>query len=363
MTSAPVPGSPADCPAQRRSGGIRRSVGMKDVAALAGVSPKTVSNVINGVVPVATATRERVREAIRLLDYRPNTSARNLRRGRTGMVGLILPELDVPYFAELARCFLEAAEGRFTLLIEQTLGERAREEAVLDALGAQVVDGIVLSPLNLRASELAVRLRDMPVVLIGERPSEGLTDHVAVDNVRAARDAVEHLLGLGRRRVAAIGAQPDPGVGTPLLRLTGYREALCAAGLPEQPELECETPGYHRQDGASAMAALLDGGEPFDAVFCFNDALALGAQRVLHERGIRVPEDVAVVGFDDVDESRFSVPSLSSVSPDKDAIAREALSLLQRRIEDPAAPVREAVIGHRLRVRESTSGRTVRGGR
>jgi DNA-binding LacI/PurR family transcriptional regulator len=350
MTSAP-----GAFPSMTTTGSAHRSVAMRDVAALAGVSPKTVSNVITGSAHVSPATRERVTDAIRTLDYRPNSSARNLRRGRTGMVGLIVPELDIPYFAELARCFLEAAEGRFTLLIEQTLGERAREEAVLDALGEQVVDGIVLSPLNLEGAELNGRLRGMPVVLIGERPSEGLNDHVAVDNVRAARDAVEHLIALGRRRIAAIGVQRESRIGTPALRLAGYRDALRAAGIAGDPALECETPGYHRQDGASAMAALLEGPATVDAVFCFNDALALGAQRVLYERGLRVPGDVAVIGFDDVDEGRFSVPSLSSVSPDKSAIAEQCLTLLQRRIEDRSAPVREVVIDHRLRVRESTA--------
>ncbi|OON82896.1 LacI family DNA-binding transcriptional regulator [Streptomyces tsukubensis] len=330
---------------------------MKDVAALAGVSPKTVSNVINGFVHVTPATRDRVKDAIRHLGYRPNTSARNLRRGRTGMVGLIVPELDIPYFAELARCFLEAAAGRFTILIEQTLGEREREEAVLAALGGKVVDGIVLSPLTLRGTELMDRLAGTPVVLIGERPSGGLADHVAVDNIRAARDAVQHLIGLGRGRIAAVGVRSEPFVGTPLLRLTGYREALHAAGLPGDRGLECETPGYHRRHGADAMTALLDRGERPDAVFCFNDALALGVLRVLHERGLRVPEDIAVIGFDDVDEGRFSVPSLSSVSPDKTAVAERALALLQERIETPSAPVREIVIGHRLRVRESTGVR------
>ncbi|MEV0849815.1 LacI family DNA-binding transcriptional regulator [Streptomyces sp. NPDC049954] len=337
--------------------GARRSVGMKDVAALAGVSPKTVSNVINEFVHVTPATRERVLDAIRVLDYRPNSSARNLRRGRTGMVGLVVPEMDNSYFAELSRCFLREAEGTCTILIEQTLGERRREQDVLTALGERVVDGIVLNPLTLRGKALADHLRSMPVVLIGERPSNGLTDHVAVDNVRAAREAVEHLIGLGRRRIAAIGLQRDTEVGTPQLRSTGYQEALRAAGLPVDTGREGETIGYHRSDGARAMAALLERPQPPDAVFCFNDLLALGALRVLHERGLRVPEDIAVIGFDDVDEGRFSVPSLSSVAPDKDAIARTALRLLQERMDDPTLPAREHVVGHRLHVRESTAGR------
>lgn len=330
---------------------------MKDVAALAGVSPKTVSNVINGFVHVTPETRERVQQAIRTLGYRPNTSARNLRRGRTGMIGLVLPELNIPYFAELAKHFLTTAEeyGR-TLLIEQTLGDRTREAAVIDGLGDQVVDGIVLSPLGLHGQALAGRVDTMPLVLIGERPSGGLTDHVAIDNVTAAREAVAHLVAGGRTRIAAVGAQTEADVGTPLLRMTGYHQALHDAGLPVDARLEIETHRYHRADGAKAMSALLDAGDPPDAVFCFNDALALGALRTLYERGVRVPEDIAVMGFDDVDASRFAIPSLSTVAPDKAAIARHAVQLLLDRIDAPDTAAREITIGHELRVRES-SGR------
>ncbi|MEV8564965.1 LacI family DNA-binding transcriptional regulator [Streptomyces sp. NPDC051322] len=337
-------------------GGAVKNAKMKDVAALAGVSPKTVSNVINGFVHVAPGTRERVEQAIRTLGYRPNVSARNLRRGRTGMIGLVLPELNIPYFTELAEQFLAVAEehGR-TLLIEQTLGDRAREAAVIDGLGDQVVDGIVLSPLGLHGQALAERVDAMPLVLIGERPSGGLTDHVAIDNVSAAREAVAHLIAGGRRRIAAIGAQLEPDVGTPLLRMAGYHQALRDAGLPVDERLEIETARYHLADGAEAMRTLLDAGDPPDAVFCFNDALALGALRTLYERRVRVPQDIAVMGFDDVDAGRYAIPSLSSVAPDKAAVARQAVQLLLDRIEAPDTAAREIVIGHQLRVRESSA--------
>ncbi|MEU8873953.1 LacI family DNA-binding transcriptional regulator [Streptomyces javensis] len=344
-------------PGRKRSDGAGRSATVKDVATLAGVSPKTVSNVINGFVHVSPATRERVQRAIRELGYRPNRVARNLRRGSTGMIGLVLPELDVPYFAELGRHFLTTAEehGR-TLLIEQTLGDREREAAVIHGLGDQVVDGMVVSPLALHGSALADHLGTVPLVLIGERPSGGLADHVVIDNVAAAKEAVAHLVAGGRRRIAAIGLQPEPYIGTPLLRRTGYRQALEEAGLALDPLLERETPRYHLAEGARAMAALLDRPEPPDAVFCFNDALALGALRTLYERGLRVPDDMAVMGFDDVEAARYSTPSLSSVAPDKSAIARHAVDLLLERIGTPDRPAQEVVVGHTLHTRESTEG-------
>ncbi|RNG18015.1 LacI family DNA-binding transcriptional regulator [Streptomyces botrytidirepellens] len=341
-------------PGETRAGAAR-SATVKDVATLAGVSPKTVSNVINGFAHVAPATRERVQRAIRQLGYRPNRAARNLRRGSTGMIALVLPELDVPYFAELGRHFLTTAEehGR-TLLIEQTLGDRDREVSVINGLGDHIVDGVVVSPLALHGHALAGHLGAVPLVLIGERPSGGLTDHVVIDNVAAAREAVTHLIRGGRRRIAAVGPQPEPYIGTPLLRRTGYRQALEAAGLPLDPRLERETPRYHLREGARAMDALLDGAELPDAVFCFNDALALGALRTLYERGLRVPEDVAVMGFDDIEATRYSTPSLSTVAPDKGAIARHAVSLLLERIDAPGRPPREVVVGHTLCTREST---------
>ena len=339
-----------------------RSATVKDVATLAGVSPKTVSNVINGFVHVAPATRERVQRAVRELGYRPNRAARNLRRGSTGMIALVLPELDVPYFAELGRHFLTTAEehGR-TLLIEQTLGDRNREASVIHGLGDQLVDGVVVSPLALHGGAPAGHHGAVPLVLIDERPSGGLTDHVMIDNVAAARQAVTHLIRGGRRRIAAVGPQPEPYTGTPLLRRTGYRQALQAAGLPLDPRLERGTPRYHLREGARAMDALLNEAEPPDAVFCFNDALALGALRTLYERGLRVPEDVAVMGFDDIEATRYSTPSLSTVAPDKGAIARHAVSLLLERIDAPGRPPREVIVGHTLCTRESTGGGAMRG--
>jgi DNA-binding LacI/PurR family transcriptional regulator len=141
------------------------------------------------------------------------------------------------------------------------------------------------------------------------------------------------------------------------LRLEGYAAALAEAGLPFLDELVEPVTRLHRPDGAAAMARLLDGPRParaVDAVFCFTDELALGAVRTLADRGVRVPEDVAVIGFDDIEDGRYSVPSLSTISPDKEEIARRALQCLADRIADPSAPARDLVAGHRLVARGST---------
>lgn len=338
---------------------------MRDVARRANVSIKTVSNVINGYAHVTPATRERVERAIAELDYRPNLSARSLRSGRTGIVALAVPELDVPYFAELARHVVTASERRgWTVLIDQTEGLRERERLVAAGFRDRLIDGLIFSPLALTSADLAERTDHTPMVLLGERfggaSGEPLVaDHVMIDNIAAAREATAHLIALGRRRVAAIGAQNRASGATARMRLEGYRQALAAAELVYDPALVAQAPHYHRADGAAGMTALLSLPEPPDAVFCFNDPLALGAIRALADHGLRVPEDVAVVGFDDIEDGRYSVPTLTTVAPDKAEIARQAVELLGRRLDgasDGAAP-REVEAGHRLIVRESTAGR------
>ncbi|GIH76789.1 LacI family DNA-binding transcriptional regulator [Planobispora longispora] len=327
---------------------------LRDVAVLAGVSVKTVSNVVNGYAHVAPATRAKVEEALARLDYRPNLSARNLRQGRTGVIALALPELDAPYFAELSRFVIDAAaEQRWLVVIEQTDGSLERERQILDGVRDHRVDGLIFSPIAIGADELAARTDDTALVLLGERIHDGPADHVAIDNVRAARDVTEHLIGLGRTRVAALGAQDSSVSGTAPLRLAGYREAMTAHGLPETV---ATVERYHRADGFAAMAALLAGGagERPDAVFCFNDLLALGAMRAILSSGLRVPEDIALAGLDDIEDGRYSTPTLTTVAPDKSQLAHIAVDLLKRRLDGRAHAPQELRAGYRLMVREST---------
>ncbi|MFD8508795.1 LacI family DNA-binding transcriptional regulator [Streptomyces sp. NPDC059687] len=331
---------------------------IKDVAEYAGVSPKTVSNVINNFEHVSERTRAAVQEAIDALGYRVNIAGRQLRQGRTGMITLAVPELDVAYFAELAKHVMDeaAARGR-TVLLHSTEAVRERELAALQGFDAQFSDGVILSPLALNPRDLATRDRRLPVVLLGERPAGGSTDHVGIDNVRAAREATEHLLSRGRRRIAVVGGAVRGRQGTDRLRTDGYREALGAAGVPFDADLVIPVGAYHWRDGARAAASLVERGLGPDALLCLNDHLALGALRALHEHGRSVPGDLDVVGFDDIEASRFSVPSLTTVAPDKREIARAAVSLLLERIDAPdGTALRDHMAGHRIIVRESTGG-------
>ncbi|GAB3647272.1 LacI family DNA-binding transcriptional regulator [Streptomyces sparsus] len=332
-------------------------VSLKDVAAHAGVSVKTVSNVVNDYAHVTPGMRARVQASIDALGYRPNLAARHLRKGRTGTIALALPELGNPYFAELAAAVIDAAaEHDCTVLIDHTGGRRERELLVSQGFRARVIDGLILSPIELETEDLADRAEQVPLVLLGERRYEAPYDHVAVDNVAAARTAVRHLCELGRRRIAFLGARRDQSRPAEL-RLRGWREELTARGLPADGSLVGPTHGWGHADGAAAMAAMLDAGERPDAVFAYNDLIAIGAMRVLFERGLRVPRQVAVVGFDDVVEGRFGAVTLTSVAPDKAAIARMAVGAVLSRLggEQRAAEYREA--GYALIERESTRGR------
>jgi LacI family repressor for deo operon, udp, cdd, tsx, nupC, and nupG len=333
---------------------------LKDVARRAGVSVRTVSNVVNDYAYVAEDTRARVQAAIDELGYRPNLMARNLKLGRSRIIALVIPELDVPYFAELARLIIhEARLLGYTVLIDQTDGDERRErELVTEQSRAMNFDGMIVSPLALTEAQFDERGTTVPIVLLGERMFAAGADHVAIDNVGAAREATAHLITLGRTRIAAIGVQD--GSGTAALRTLGFRKAFEQAGRDVDETLMIPAQRYHRLDGATAMARLLDLPDgPPDAVFAFSDLLALGAQRVALSRGLSVPGDVAVVGFDDVEDGRYATPTLTTIAPDKAAIARAAVHQIVARIgETPGerAASREIEAPYRLIVRESTLG-------
>ncbi|MCU1526550.1 MAG: LacI family transcriptional regulator, partial [Frondihabitans sp.] len=291
--------------------------------------------------------------------YRPNVAARNLKSGRSGLFALVVPELDVPYFSELARSVVTLGRDfGFTVVVDQTDGEPDRERELMARDGrAAMFDGVILSPLALSRQDLAERGSTSPLVLLGERIAGADYDHVTIDNVAAAQAATEHLIDIGRSRIAAIGDQPYETGETAQLRTRGYELAHEARGLALDRSLIVPTRRFHFSDGSEAMAALLNRRGPrVDAVFCYNDLLAIGAIRTLLAAGLKVPEDVAVVGFDDIEAGRYHTPSLTTVSPDKPEIARLALERLIFRLGDQDGPPAEELRApYRLIVRESTA--------
>ncbi len=334
------------------------AVTMRDVAAHAQVSVRTVSNVMAGYHYVSESMRVRVQNAIEELDYRPNPVARTLRTGRTGVLALVVPEIDVPYFAELAREVINAAAAvGYQVMIDQTGHDHERERRLLTGADRTMLfDGVLFSPL-VTATELAEMDPNttMPLVLLGEHVFDGRFDHVAIDNTQAAYDATAHLITTGRRRVAAIGEQPQEGYATPRQRTAGYQAAVLAAGLELEPSYLRPAAHYRRADGYDAARELLDLPLRPDAIFCFSDLLAMGAMRAVFDGGLHVPDDVAVIGVDDLEEGRYARPSLSTVSLDTPYIAHEAVARIIARIEDPSLPAVQTRAPHQLLCRESTA--------
>ncbi|WP_343068510.1 LacI family DNA-binding transcriptional regulator [Brachybacterium halotolerans] len=336
---------------------------MSDVAARAGVSVKTVSNVLTGAKHVSPSTRARVEAAVGELDYQVHPAARQLRTGRPRALVLALPELRLSYFAQLAEQIIAAAAARgLGILVQTTGGRRERELEAIDMARRQA-DGLIIAAHGLREDDIRRASSTIPFVLLGEGVPQQRVAQITISNSDAASTAMQHLLRTGRRRVVLLGLAHRA---VAEARVRGCRRAATLHGVPIDPALLAPAPRWDRESGERAVHELLDRGASFDAVIGFNDELALGAQRALLSRGREVPGEVAIVGFDSSDDARYSTPSLTSVAPAFDTIADAALELATGRggstPDKPAGgPVGEHITApHRLVVRESTAGIVLR---
>jgi len=308
---------------------------LEAVAALAGVSRGTVSRVINDSPQVSPRAREAVRRAIDELGFVPNRAARTLVTQRTDSVALVVSESEErffaePYFAAIVRGISSGLTGsglQLLLAVAQSPTEREQLETYLTG---QHVDGVLLVSLH-GIDTLPARLesRGVPTVLGGRPMGVQPAACVDADNRGGARQAVEHLLAAGRRRVATIAGPQDMTVG--LERYTGYRDALADAGIEVDPELVA-TGDFSLDSGVRAASALLDARPDLDAIFAASDAMAIGGMRALREAGRRVPEDVAVVGFEDSPSAAHTDPPLTTVHQPVEAMGREMVRLLLARI-------------------------------
>jgi DNA-binding LacI/PurR family transcriptional regulator len=329
-------------------------VRLVDVAERAGVSMKTVSNVVNGYAHVQPKLRERVQAAIDELGYRPNLTARRLATGKTGMIALAMPEIDHPYFGEIASHLAAAASARgYRVIIEQTLSDPAAERAVLQDREAGLVDGVIFQPTRMATLEIARLHDDLPLVLLGEVEAPVTTDHVMIDNIAAASAGVRHLLSLGRRRIAFLGLVQGDITATNRQRLLGYQEAIVEAGIRPDPDLVLTTTGFTADDAEAAVTAAVRAGLEFDAVLCRDDRFAAGAITAMRREGVAVPADVAVVGWDDTAITAYTAPTLTSIAPDKRALAERAFELLLERMNGHHGPGRHVVVDHGITFRES----------
>ncbi|WP_018656771.1 LacI family DNA-binding transcriptional regulator [Actinomadura flavalba] len=326
---------------------------LEEVAARAGVGRGTVSRVVNGSPRVSAQAREAVLKAIDELGYVPNRAARSLVTRRTDTVALVVAESEQrlfgePYFAGIVRG-ISTVLGDTGLQLLLALARSPQEYARLaDYLTPQHVDGVLLASLHAQ-DPLPARLEagGTPTVLGGRPPGVTPVSYVDADNRSGAREAVEHLVRTGRRRIATIAGPQDMGVG--IDRLTGYRDALTAAGLPELVAYG----DFGEPSGIAAAEELLARDPALDAVFAADDPMALGALRVLRRHGRDVPGDVAVVGFDDSAAAPLADPPLTTVHQSEEEMGREMARLLVSRIRGEAVAEPVVILPTRLVVRES----------
>jgi LacI family transcriptional regulator/LacI family repressor for deo operon, udp, cdd, tsx, nupC, and nupG len=327
---------------------------LQDVARIAQVSISTVSRVINEPELVNEATRGRVQKAIDELGYLPSRVARRLRGegGEAKLIGLVIPDIQNPFFADLARGVEDVAERHgYLVFLGNSDEDAAKEKRYLDVMRAEAVDGIIVPPSS-ETDEAVLDLvrRKLPVVCVDRRLLRGKVDTILVDNVRGAYEAMEHLIGLGHRRIGFIEGLPQ--LSTSRERLRGYRQALEEQGIPFDASLVRQ--GDSRQgSGRELTRELLELPERPSALLVGNNLMTLGALEMIHQKGLRIPEEVAIVGYDDMPWALALNPPLTAVRQPGDEVGRRAMELLLQRIREPQRSVSLVMMQPELVVRKS----------
>jgi DNA-binding LacI/PurR family transcriptional regulator len=329
---------------------------MSDVARLAGVSPMTVSNVINNRVRVSDDARARVLAAIRESGYQINPSARNLRSGRSGVIGLAVPQVDNAYFGMLAALVIEEAQRHnYHVAIEQT-GALAEGEAAAIAQSRRLqLDGLILSTVEIESLVPPTPVQGYPIVLLGQQDLAGRFDHVTVANEDGTAAATAHLIDQGCTRIAVVTGGELDRLTMFTRRYNGYRTALEERGVKPDPELRFIVDSLSWEGARSTGHRIAEAGLGIDGVVVFSDTVAMGVMRGLRDRGVKVPDDMRVIGFDNVPESAIYIPSLSTVDPDHRWKAAKAVDLIVSRIADPQIPPRQYTAPFQIIPRESTA--------
>lgn len=326
---------------------------IKDVARAARVSVTTVSHVVNKTRFVSEEGRNRVEQAIRELGYVPSAVARSLQRSATNTLGMLIPNSSNPYFAEIVRGIEDRCFGAgYNLVLCNTDDEPRRQGMVLQVLAERRVDGLIVvsSGEDPALPELLAGLR-MPTVMVDREIDTLPCDLVETAHMQGALLAVQHLTALGHRRIACIGG--PAGVATADQRAEGWRMALAGLGLSSAGLLQ---PGdFTSEGGYAAMHAILRQTPRPSAVFVANDLMAIGALCAAHECGVAVPDELSLVGFDDIELARFACPPLTTVAQPKQRIAAMAVDMLLERIEGRRQDARKVVLQPELRVRASTA--------
>ncbi len=332
---------------------VEKRITQADVARVAGISQALVSYVVNeSTVPIPDETRRRIFAAMDQLGYVPNVTARRLRRGKTATIAGVIPNILNPFYPAFERGIQEVTDEQgYDLIIYNTDGQRKKEQRCLQSLLQGRVDGVVGVFFHLSALELLPLLKYQIALVRLEatqkRGGELPIDNIFVDNVLAAKDAVRYLIKQGHKRIGMLSSLDGPAK----FRLAGYQQALEEAGLePENTLIQRES--FDENGGFRAMQKLLSARPT--AIFAANDLMAMGAMMALRQARLRTPEDVAVLGFDDIPAAKLVYPALSSVAQDQQALGRRAAEMVFERLSGTlTGPGRTQGVAHQLVLRDS----------
>lgn len=327
---------------------------LKEVADLAGVSVATVSRVLNGDEVVKPATKAKVMQAIKTLKYSPNRVAQRLRstKKRSRIIGLLIPDIQNPFYVDVIRGIEDFAySSNCVVIIGNFSQDENKEQLYIDILKSESVDGFIVAPSNEKDRHIKQLIADgFPVVCIDRGLSEVEIDLVKVENQKGVFHAIEHLIALGHRKIGYIaGNQLIP---TTLERIAGYQQAMEKNNIEIDPDVIVSRKSDY-QSGLELAAQLLEMHQPPTAIFAGNNLLTLGALETIHKKGLRIPEDIAIIGFDDVYWANSLNPPLTAVRQPGFEIGRKSCELLVKRINDPERPFENLILATELMVRKS----------
>jgi LacI family transcriptional regulator len=330
---------------------------LRDVAEAAGVHAATASRALNPATRglVSAETARRVMKVAEQLGYRPNPIARGLKTAKSGTVGLVIPDLTNPLFPPIVRGIENVLEpAGYSGLIVNTDNDPAREQAQIEHLRSRQVEGLIVATARVEHPLLAQLHREGVVMVMVNRPPEGVdVPSVIPDDAAGIELAVRHLAGLGHTRIAHLGGPPSTSTG--VTRAGAFRATVRDLGLDDDPALVITTDHWSEDEGAAGLRRLLDAGAEFTAIVAGNDLIALGCYDVFREREIRCPEDLSVVGFNDIPFLDKLRPPLTTIAIPHQQIGAEAARLLLDAIADPARPARSVMLTPSLVVRGSTA--------
>jgi DNA-binding LacI/PurR family transcriptional regulator len=332
-----------------------KRITMRQIAVRARVSVGTVSHVINNTAGVREPVRRRVLEAIEHLGYQPSLLARGLRRNRTTIIGVIIPDISNPFFPLVVRGVEDIAyQNSYRLMLCNADNDAQKEQVYFDELRAYRMAGLIVIPsANSRLVAAAASTQgELPVICLDRCPDGWNGDRITVDNTEGAYQAIHYLLELGHRRIAAITGQLH--VTSAVERLKGFKRALREGGISIAPEYIQEG-RFDRLSGYEKGLLLLQFSPRPTAIFAANDLVALGVLAALRELGLRCPEDVSLVGFDDLELASFTNPALTTVAQPAYQLGSRAAALLFERLGGENLPAQHIVMKTALKMRASTA--------